>query len=123
MQVTLTHAEIQAAVVQALVSKGINVDGEIAIAFTRGRKNSGLSASVEVVDPSIKRLPGTLVESDDTSGVPQEPEAVAQLTPAQDGLVSDGTTPVEAPAVLEADASAAPAAPVTSSEAPESLFG
>lgn len=77
MRVTLVHAEIQAAVVAMLAKRGINTeDQDIAVAFSMGRKNTGLSATVDIVDPSVVQLPDAVVEEDD------DVTAVATSTPA-----------------------------------------
>ena len=66
MRVTLVHAEIQAAVVAMLAKRGINIeDQDIAVAFSMGRKNTGLSATVDIVDPSIVQLPDAVVDEDE----------------------------------------------------------
>ena len=66
MRVTLVHAEIQAAVVAMLAKRGVNIEGQdIAVAFSMGRKNTGLSATVDIVDPSIVHLPDAVVDEDD----------------------------------------------------------
>ena len=66
MRVTLVHAEIQAAVVAMLAKRGINIeDQDIAVAFSMGRKNTGLSATVDIVDPSVIQLPDAVVDEDD----------------------------------------------------------
>ncbi len=60
MQVSLTHAEVQAAVVALLKKRGVEVDGHnIAVSFSMGRKNTSLTATVEVNDPEVKVLPAT----------------------------------------------------------------
>ena len=66
MRVTLVHAEIQAAVVAMLAKRGINIeDQDIAVAFSMGRKNTGLSATVDIVDPSVVQLPDAVVDEDE----------------------------------------------------------
>ena len=66
MRVTLVHAEIQAAVVAMLAKRGINIeDQDIAVAFSMGRKNTGLSATVDIVDPSVVHLPDAVVDEDE----------------------------------------------------------
>lgn len=66
MRVTLVHAEIQAAVVAMLAKRGVNIEGQdIAVAFSMGRKNTGLSATVDIVDPSVIQLPDAVVDEDD----------------------------------------------------------
>ena len=66
MRVTLVHAEIQAAVVAMLAKRGVNIEGQdIAVAFSMGRKNTGLSATVDIVDPDIVQLPDAVVDEDD----------------------------------------------------------
>ena len=66
MRVTLVHAEIQAAVVAMLAKRGINIeDQEIAVAFSMGRKNTGLSATVDIVDPFVVQLPDAVVDEDE----------------------------------------------------------
>lgn len=116
MRVSLTHAEIQAAVVAALVARGVTVEGQdIAVSFSMGRKNTGLSATVDLIDPSVQQLPPT----QDAPEV--EPEAPSTATESTTTVTSESSDPVQA----EEDASAAPAALVTASsdEAPKSLFG
>ena len=66
MRVTLVHAEIQSAVVAMLAKRGVNIEGQdIAVAFSMGRKNTGLSATVDIVDPSIVQLPDAVVDEDE----------------------------------------------------------
>ena len=76
MRVTLVHAEIQSAVVAMLAKRGVNIEGQdIAVAFSMGRKNTGLSATVDIVDPSIVQLPDAVVDED------EDPTPVAVATP------------------------------------------
>lgn len=76
MRVTLVHAEIQSAVVAMLAKRGVNIEGQdIAVAFSMGRKNTGLSATVDIVDPSVVQLPDAVVDED------EDPTPVAVATP------------------------------------------
>lgn len=76
MRVTLVHAEIQSAVVAMLAKRGVNIEGQdIAVAFSMGRKNTGLSATVDIVDPDIVQLPDAVVDED------EDPTPVAVATP------------------------------------------
>lgn len=87
MRVTLVHAEIQSAVVAMLAKRGVNIEGQdIAVAFSMGRKNTGLSATVDIVDPSVIQLPDAVVDEDDehapvaTSSAPSTAKAEAKET-------------------------------------------
>jgi len=64
MQIQLKQAEIHIAIKQYIASQGINLAGKtVVIAFTAGRKESGLTADVSIEDHDI---PG-YTDGDDTS--------------------------------------------------------
>lgn len=82
MQVSLSHAEVQAAVVALLVKRGVSVEGQdIAVSFTMGRKNTSLVASVVIDDPEVKTLPAA--QTQETSPVDEVATPVASSVPAE----------------------------------------
>lgn len=128
MQVSLSHAEVQAAVVALLAKRGVLVeDQDIAVSFSMGRKNSSLMATVVIEDPNVKTLPAAVaqepvpeeVAAPAASVIPAseeapkaEPEPADDLVPNTETLAAmqeseERGTPFQAPA----------------SEAPKSLFG
>lgn len=129
MRVTLVHAEIQAAVVDMLEKRGINIKNtDVAVAFSMGRKNTGLSATVDIVDPSIVELPAAVVEEDEPVGhaatTASAPATVVEAKEVTNTFVAktdeNGSIAVTNEAKedppFEVDEDAASAAPATSSE-------
>lgn len=134
MQVSLVHAEVQAAVVALLVKRGVLVEGQdIAVSFSMGRKNTGLTATVSIDDPEVKLLPAA---KDAEAPEPDAPSEVA--TPVASSIPASayaeaqavGQEPVAdpAPAVAAEVEENPPAAEAgtpfqaPTQEAPKSLF-
>lgn len=116
MRVSLNHAEIQAAVVAALVARGVTVDGQdIAVSFSMGRKNTGLSATVDLIDPSVQQLPPTQDAPEVEPETPVAPVGNEEASSNATDYSTTATAPSADPVQQEEVASAAPAAPVTSS--------
>lgn len=116
MQVSLSHAEVQAAVVALLAKRGVLVEGQdIAVSFSMGRKNSSLLATVVIEDPEVKTLPAAVAQEATTEeeaapaapviSVSEEPQKVEPETATD--KVADMDYPMDSP----------------STEAPKSLFG
>lgn len=125
MQVSLSHAEVQAAVVALLAKRGVLVDGQdIAVSFSMGRKNSSLMATVVIEDPEVKTLPAAVAQEP----VPEDVAApAASVTPASEEAPKAEPEPASNP---EPDPNPGTEAPVVdspfqapASEAPKSLFG
>lgn len=130
MRVSLTHSEIQSAVVAELERRGVVVQGfDISVSFSMGRKGTGLTGTVDLVDPTITVLPPVV----ETEAVVVPEEAVA--SPDASVVSSDEPTsdsPFVADPVVEPDPTPEPeVASVTSvvstavetpPEPPKSLF-
>lgn len=125
MQVSLSHAEVQAAVVALLAKRGVLVDGQdIAVSFSMGRKNSSLMATVVIEDPEVKTLPAAVAQEP----VPEDVAApAASVTPASEEAPKAEPEPASNP---EPDPNPGTEAPVvdspfqaSASETPKSLFG
>lgn len=51
MQITLKQRNIEAALKQYIVAQGINLDGKkVSVEFTAGRKESGITAEIDIED-------------------------------------------------------------------------
>lgn len=98
MQVILKQTEIESAIKQYISNQGINLQGKsIEVAFTAGRKESGISAEIAIEDADdfpVFHNPETKVPSRGVSLVvntdKDEPEQV------------QGTSPVPAPEAEDA---------------------
>lgn len=87
MQVQLKQSEIVNAIKGYLTSQGINLQGKsVDIAFTAGRKESGLTADV-VIEDAVKPIPVQPVIE-----VAQEPEPVVESP-----VAAEEPAPEEAP--------------------------
>lgn len=75
MQIQIKQNEIEKAIIQFLTEAGINTtDKQIDISFTAGRKNSGLTADVEIND--VKFTPAAQVKAEEV----KQPEVVESNT-------------------------------------------
>lgn len=131
MQISLKQSEIEAALKQYIVQQGINLAGkDVEIAFTAGRKETGLSADINIEDAAQTNVPvGTvsadavtaaanLVESAKQKSAPvkrttaaEAPVFTAGIATAPTTITNMGVSPVTAQAeTLEDKAEAAPAA-------------
>lgn len=71
MQVQLKQQEIEAAITGYIAQQGININGkQIAILFTAGRKNSGLSADITLDDIEVPQYSGKCDTGADSSKAP-----------------------------------------------------
>lgn len=121
MQVNLRQTEIESALKQFIVDQGISLYGkDVSIAFTAGRKESGISAEITIEDADI---PGFTDTDNVFVGIPtvllksenKETEA-APAEAQQDGVAEEAV--VEVPA-FEEPVVVADEAPVKTT----SLFG
>mgnify|MGYP006961048464 CR=1 FL=1 len=125
MQVSLSHAEVQAAVVALLAKRGVLVDGQdIAVSFSMGRKNSSLMATVVIEDPEVKTLPAAVTQE----AIPEEVAAPAasvtlssEEAPKADQEPASNPEPDPEPGTEASVADSPFQAPA--SETPKSLFG
>lgn len=86
MQIQLKQNEIVAAIKQYVAQQGINLSGRrVEVTFTAGRKESGLSADVDITDdvpPSVMLVPRT-AEPDpatpETEAAPAAPTKASSL--------------------------------------------
>lgn len=112
MKTLFTQAEIQQALVNFIEAQGIVVaNRNVDITFIRGRKGAGISAEVEVTDPTNRFLEKT----------PLTNEEAVRLTAIVESALAEEDPPVEATDPAQPGASAPP-----SDVAPEpraSLFG
>lgn len=61
MQITLKQRNIEAALKQYIVAQGINLDGKkVSVEFTAGRKESGITAEIDIEDGTDELTPVTL---------------------------------------------------------------
>lgn len=128
MQVSLSHAEVQAAVVALLAKRGVLVDGQdIAVSFSMGRKNSSLMATVVIEDPEVKTLPAAVSQEP----VPDEVAApAASVTLASEEAPKAEPEPAtypgpnpESPVAMPESEEPGTPFQAPASEAPKSLFG
>lgn len=143
MQIIIKQSEIEVAVKNYIAELGINLTGkDVEVSFTAGRKEDGLSASLDIVDATMGTTTSTAVlgslnefTSKIEAQVATQPASaksphvsrtpVAEIVPSQVQEVVETVTAVEAPAeVIEAapveaanEAEAQPAKKVSS------LFG
>lgn len=128
MQVSLSHAEVQAAVVALLAKRGVLVDGQdIAVSFSMGRKNSSLMATVVIEDPEVKTLPAAVSQE----AIPEEVAApAASVTLASEEAPKADPEPANDPvpnaetlaAMQESEERGSPFQ-ASATETPKSLFG
>ena len=87
MKVSLKQPEIIAALTLYLAHQGINVQGkDVTVDFTAGRKESGLSAEVNIGEaaPAVKTAPVMRTVGGTASTVPPLPEANEAQAAAQE---------------------------------------
>lgn len=119
MRVSLSHSEIQSAVVAELERRGVVTAGfDISVSFSMGRKGTGLTGTVDLDDPTITVLP-PVVEAE--AVVTDEPLA---STDAPVVVASEDTPPFEEdkPEVPAPAPTPEPEVPAEPQEAPKSLF-
>lgn len=80
MNIQLKQAEIVEALKQYITKQGINLNGkEVSIAFTAGRKETGLTADLVIDDVAI---PG-FTDADEMEENPEKPTGLTVVPPAK----------------------------------------
>ena len=114
MQIILKQRHIEAALKQYIAAEGINLTGKnVTVEFTAGRKETGLSAEIDIADAEDQNTPVTPL------GVVKNTPAV-QITADAPVTASIATEPVADEPVAEGQAADMPAA---GKAAVTSLFG
>lgn len=110
MKTLFSQAEIQQALVNFIAAQGIVIkDRDINVTFVRGRKGAGITAEVDIVDPTNQFI-GRPIELDDE---PEDDGPAPNADPAPEAPVETAQNCT----VVDAGASA------PSSEGRPSLFG
>lgn len=96
MQIILKQRNIEAALKQYIASQGINLDGKkVAVEFTAGRKESGITAEIDIDDFNDIDQPAALGSVGLVTAIP---------TPANPIALESETKSTEADAPVEAAA-------------------
>lgn len=123
MQIIIKQSEIEVAVKNYIAGLGINLAGkDVEVSFTAGRKEDGLSASLDIVDATLGTVvsvpPKPVIEAAAPAAVVQ---AISQTSPAKTVHVSRAQAvdpePVQAQEFAEDPNSTQPEAPVAEVEA------
>lgn len=102
MQIILKQRNIEAALKQYIASQGINLDGKkVEVEFTAGRKESGITAEIDIDDYNDNGQPAALGIVGLVTAIP---------TPANPIALESEAKTTEADAPVEATAGAAVAA-------------
>lgn len=116
MQITLRQREIEAALKGYVLQQGINLTGKtIAIAFTAGRKESGISAEIDIEEAGYTGIPGYSDAEADKVEAPVALTVVKTAFPEIPAPHTEGSDIPEQPPVVEE--------PVEAKKTATSLFG
>ena len=123
MQIIIKQSEIEVAVKNYIAGLGINLAGkDVEVSFTAGRKEDGLSASLDIVDATLGTVvsipPKPVLEAAAPAAVVQ---AISQTSPAKAVHVSRAQAvdpePVQVQEIAEDPNGTQPEAPVAEVEA------
>lgn len=120
MQIIIKQSEIEVAVKNYIAGLGINLTGkDVEVSFTAGRKEDGLSASLDIVDSGATSTPVVPLKAVLEAAAPAPvAQAITQPVPTQPAPVRRAPVAVEEAKEAVAAAPVVEEAPATEAEVP-----